>query len=453
MSNLSHDYLSNQQHPKSKYQSYNSNILIKQGAGPPPPMLTQTNPNSQHRQVLHQKGQYALKETNISSVNSYPDNLSGKRPMPIVDPLYDQFIIKPPKANVTHGRIPDVEFISSEDRNFRLYPNEGDYVVQLKDEYKNVTSVTLFNASIPNTSFLIGERNNRIYLQESCEDTIIIELPVGDYNPTNLVSTIETILNDPSTPTDSTYTVELDTLTNKFIISSDLSGGDNIFNFMFFGGTEKIDRGNTRPKYPTRSIGRVLGYKRKDYLFITGTVSTTLGSTTVIGSDDAKFSNELVEGKWIFIEDISQRVQVDEIISDTVFTIVDPATDSTSDSRVANGAHKAPNKFDLSSEPFIVLNIPELENIRSNTSHIDRAFAVIPMVFPHNTKNFVVSPSSGVPPYKKYFNPPLPKLDRFTIRFLDIDGNVVNFNGIQNFMEFRILTINAPGFFDPGSLN
>ena len=75
------------------------------------------------------------------------------------------------------------------------------------------------------------------------------------------------------------------------------------------------------------------------------------------------------------------------------------------------------------------------------------------MVFPHNTKNFVVSPASGLPPYKKYFNPPLPKLDRLTIRFRDIDGNLVNFNGIENFMEFRILTINAPGFYDPGSIN
>jgi len=464
MSNrFSNDYLGHRQLPKSAYArpavSYNSGMVIRPGAGPPPPMMTQTNPNVQHRQVLHQKGQYAQQEIDITTVNAYPENLSGKRPMTIVDPLYDQHIIKPPKANVTQGRIPEIIFVSSEDRNFRLYPKESEYVVQLKDEYKNVTSITLFNASIPNTAFLIGERNNRIYLQESCGDTITIEIPPGDYTPATLATCCETLLNNnPNTM--STYSVNLDPLTNKFYVTSDLTGGDHIFNFQFFGGSELFDKGGTRPKYSCRSIGRVLGYARRDYLYASGTVTTTAGDDTLIGSPGSTFIDDFggprplpTPRPWVYLEDIDQVVQVDEVISDTELRLASPATASSSGSRMGLGTHFAPNKFDLSSEPFIVLDIPECETVRSNASHIDRAFAVIPMVFPHNTKNFVISPGSGVPPYKKYFNPPLAKLDRLTIRFLDIDGNLVNFNGIENFMEFRIMTLNAPGFYDPGSIN
>ncbi len=75
------------------------------------------------------------------------------------------------------------------------------------------------------------------------------------------------------------------------------------------------------------------------------------------------------------------------------------------------------------------------------------------MVFPHNTKNFVVSPTGAVPPYKKFFNPPLPKLDRLTVRFVDYHGNLIDFCGVNNFMEFRILTVNAPGMYEPGGVN
>ena len=38
-------------------------------------------------------------------------------------------------------------------------------------------------------------------------------------------------------------------------------------------------------------------------------------------------------------------------------------------------------------------------------------------------------------------------------QFKDYEGNLVNFNGIENFMEFRIHTMNAPGKYDPGVIN
>lgn len=426
--------------------SYNSGTIIPKGnKGPPPPILTQLDQHLQAKQVIHQNSE---KDAN----NPYPESLNGQRPMLIPNPLYDQHIIKPPKENVTHGRIPDIEIICSEDRNFTENPYPNEYVIKLKDIYKNVTSVTLFNASIPNTAYLIGERNNLIYFQESLCETIITQIPVGDYCPTDLVNNIATALNEEG---ESKYTVTLDNLTNKFTITSDLSGGDNIFSLIFIGCYEKHDY-KTRVIYPKRSIGKVLGYSRNNFLYATGKASLTSGCTTVYGDSKSKFKTDFNIQPSISpifsVSECNQIFTVVSVISDDEMVVSPAPTCNCSKVFLAKGSHTAPNKFDLSSDAFIILDILELENVRSNSTPIDRSFAVVPMVFPHNTKNFVISPVGGVPPYKKYFNPPLSRLDRLTIRFRDIDGNLVDFNGIENFMEFRIHTMNASGMYDGGTL-
>lgn len=436
------------------YTSYNAGTLIPSGnKGPPPPMMTQLDQNLQAKQVLHTRGQF-YSEKDIVTNNPYPEALNGQHPMPIVNPTYDQHIIKPPKANVTHGRIPDIEIICSEDRNFTANPYPSEYVIKLKDIYKNVTSVTLFNASIPNTAYLIGERNNLIYFQESSCETLVAEIPVGDYNPTDLVNNIAIALNEKG---DSKYTVTLNNLTNKFTITSDLTGGDNIFSLNFLGCYEKHDY-KTRATYPTRSVGRVLGYSRNNYLYADGKASLTAGSATINGNSKSRFKTDFAippapsPAPIFSVSECGQVFTVVSVISDDEMVVTPASTCSYSSVCLAKGSHTAPNKFNLSSDAFIILDILELENVRSNSTPIDRAFAVVPMVFPHNTKNFVISPVGGVPPYKKYFNPPLSRLDRLTIRFRDIDGNLVDFNGIENFMEFRIHTMNATGMYDGGTL-
>jgi len=432
-----------------RYTSYNAGTLIPSGRqGPPPPMMTQFDPNTQVRQVVHGRGQFT-EEKNIVTHNPYPEALNGQRPMTIVAPTYDQHIIKPPKANVTHGRIPDIEIICSEDRNFTTYPDSCNYVIKLKDIYKNVTSVTLFNACIPNTAYLIGRRNNLIYFRESICEKLVAEIPVGDYNPTDLVNNIQAALNAAG---DSTYTVILDGLTNKFTIKSNLAGGEHIFSLDFYGCSEPHDN-RTRAVYPPRSIGKVIGFSRQNFLYASGKAGLTSGSTSIIGNSKTSFLTEFSPGDTFFVGECNQIFTVVSVASHDEMVVTPAAACTANNVCLAKGSHTAPNKFDLSSDAFVILDILELENVRSNSTPIDRAFAIVPMVFPHNTKNFVVSPVGGVPPYIKHFNPPLARLDRLTIQFKDIDGNLINFNGIENFMEFRIHTINASGKYDPGVLN
>ena len=76
-------------------------------------------------------------------------------------------------------------------------------------------------------------------------------------------------------------------------------------------------------------------------------------------------------------------------IDDTEMIVDTEASCDVECACIAKGKHMAPNKYDLSSDAFVILDILELENVRSNSTPVDRAFAVIPMVFPPNSKNFV----------------------------------------------------------------
>ena len=202
---------------------------------------------------------------------------------------------------------------------------------------------------------------------------------------------------------------------------------------------------------PPRSIGRVLGFPRKNFLCSDNVISLNSGSDIAIGNGESYFKKDFSVDDSFYIEECDTVFTVTEILSRCKMKIDISSPCDAFDVCIALGTHTAPNKFDLSSPSYIILEILELENVRSNSTPIDRAFAVVPMVYPHNTKNFVVSPTGGVPPYVKYFNPPLPRLDRLTIRFRDMDGNLINFNGIENFLEFRIQSMNNLGYYNSGS--
>jgi hypothetical protein len=427
--------------------SWNSGTLIPSGGKrPPQPMITQRDPNLQAKQVFHQNEQY-IDEKNSDNFSPFPGSLNNQRPMTIANPTYEQIIVKPPKENVTHGSIPDIEIISSEDRNYTTYPEPGKYVVKLKDIYKNVTSVALFNAAIPNTAYLVDERNNLIYFRESFCQQLIAEVEHGDYLPQTLITNIEEALNNAG---ESKYTVKLDSLKNKITICSDLSGGDHIFSLEFYGCSEPHDS-MTRAIYPPRSIGKIIGFPRENYLYADGKAKLLMGSPIVFGNAKTSFLKDFQTSDTFYVKECDQLFTVVSVISNDEMNVTPNSLCTVKYASLAMSCHTAKNKFNLSSDEFVILNILELENVRANSTHIDRAFAVLPMVFPHNTKNFITNPTFGSNSYIKFFNPPLSRLDRLTIKFIDIDGNVINFQGIENFMEFRITSLNNPGHYKPGS--
>ena len=426
--------------------SYNQGMLINRGQRPPTAILTQVDPDKQTRNIYFADDK--TKEKDISSINPYPDVFERKRPMPIIEPTYDQYIVKPARKNTTHGRIPYIEFITSCDRNSELYPNSGDYQIKFKDTYTNVSSVTLFNGCIPNTFYKITKYNNVIYFQESTCEKLMVVISEGDYTEEQLELEIAEKMNKVG---ESTYEVKISPITHKIKICSNLDGGDHIFRLLFNGGTEPHQY-TKRPIYPHNSIGKILGFTPKNIQCAKGKVSVTEGSNMIFGDSNTEFLKDFSAGDVFYIEGICQKFKVESVIDDHTMKTCESSCSTDKCLKISKGCLTGQNVVNLCSLNCIVLDILELHNIKSNVKGLDDSFAVLPLFPIKNNTSFIIPQVKGNSPYVKYFNPPLARLDRMTIKFKDLNGNIIDFNGVDNLLGFKIKTINAPGSYDLGSL-
>lgn len=426
--------------------SYNQGMLINRGQRPPTAILTQVDPDKQTRNIYFSDDK--TKEKDISSINPYPDVFERKRPMPIIEPTYDQYIVKPARKNTTHGRIPYIEFITSCDRNSELYPNSGDYQIKLKDTYTNVSSVTLFNGCIPNTFYKITKHNNVIYFQESTCEKLMVVISEGDYTEEQLELEIAEKMNKVG---ESTYEVKISPITHKIKICSNLDGGDHIFRLLFNGGTEPHQY-TKRPIYPHNSIGKILGFTPKNIQCAKGKVSVTEGSNMIFGDSNTEFLKDFSACDVFYIEGICQKFKVESVIDNHTMKTSEASCSTDKCLKISKGCLTGQNIVNLCSLNCIVLDIMELHNIKSNVKGLDDSFAVLPLFPIKNNTSFIIPQVKGNSPYVKYFNPPLARLDRMTIKFKDLNGNIIDFNGVDNLLGFKIKTINAPGSYDPGSV-
>lgn len=162
--------------------------------------------------------------------------------------------------------IPNIYVVDSRDRDINAYPTPSEYRVCTPD-YKDVVSIGLESAEIPITQYVINENNNYLHFQEENDVTQIAEIPIGNYDADELADAIELALNTTST-NGITYTVTNDTLTSKYIISSN-AVMPFIFNLIFFGGFETFSsvndiNGKEMAVYIENSIGPVIGFDKKN---------------------------------------------------------------------------------------------------------------------------------------------------------------------------------------------
>ena len=156
--------------------------------------------------------------------------------------------------------------IDSRDRNHDVFQTTNEYEVDLNTVYKDIVSIELLSAEIPHSGYIINSSNNEIHFietntQVSGNTYYTATISQGNYTADELATAIVTQMNLAG---QSTYTVNIDTTSRKFKISSNTTGGDNIFQLRFRGKTEKYDQDVNRYRYIDRSIGQVIGFQRTD---------------------------------------------------------------------------------------------------------------------------------------------------------------------------------------------
>ena len=406
------------------------------------------------------------------------------QPMEMVKPTYDQFIIKPPERNKTHGRISQKLVIDSRDRDHINYPKPNKYKYEIKEEYKDVISVELVLAGIPNSVYNIYEKNNEIILNSGDDiDDLTncnkFKIRQGEYTNQSFLDLLNGSKGNifETFGTDTYFNFYEDPDTNLIKIQSNKPFS---FNLDYDVGDKfiKCNQGNIDKYYESinyNSIDKTLGFKRKKYTADTKyngdiglncdndlpiddemTLNGAGSSLTdvfmnghqvyriTINDGDFDLRKYYSKGDYVQIGTNMYRVYEtqDKLIMD-VAAIEDtiPAdTEGIKQYWAIYGSYA----FELECPQYVILDIPQFHMLKADPASIDDAYAVIEL--DGNSCKTIVN-SGGAPLDKdiKYFNPPLARLKSIDVRFLRYDGSFVDFKGVDHLMAFRVTCLNQPG--------
>jgi hypothetical protein len=268
-----------------------------------------------------------------------------------------------------------------------------------------VITVELQMADVPSSNYNINEYNNVFYFQDSEEQLRAtcgrpyhkIQIPIGNYpiaDPCldSIKSLLEQGLNavDPANKYKITYDKNQGTIT---IMQTEGSGVFNIlFQYPQCCRTEvkpsNTSNNSSNYMFPN-NMGDVLGFK---------TDTNKTGHTSYTG----EYMTDIRSDRYIILKVNAKDKNWGRIDSNH-----DPAQDA-----------------------LCVLTLDTREN---NFHRMDNCDQI------------------GSEKYKLSFNPPLPKMDRLNIEFLDPKGNAYNFRGRNNLLLFEITSLSRFSEYHEGS--
>lgn len=362
----------------------------------------------------------------------FPEDIG--RPMQIVEPTYQQHIIKPDEQNVTRGRISKRFVVDSRDRDVQKYPTPSEYRIAIPAEYRNVISVELVQGIIPRNPYTISKNCNQLWFEESYGDCLIAEVPPGQYCIEDLLEALENAMNDVGS---STYRLVLIPNQNKIRIDSDLNGGDGLFRLL-------LTMPGNHNQAIARSIGPKLGFGLSDVVETEGCVVHV--HENIITGRYTRFKSDFKIGdKFRFSSDICNTYQVLAIPDDCTLIVDRDVVNWECDEHLISASHTGCFPYNLSSTPYVILDIEELHKINSNNKNLDDAFAIIP--FDCDCEGYSVINNGSLPKQREitYFNPPEGRLRWLTIKFLTHDGEPYDFAGREHVLDFEIRALNQTG--------
>lgn len=410
--------------------------------------------------------------------SSFPQSLNEEFNM--VKPTYDQFIIKPPDRNKTHGPKIKRMIVDSRERDEELYPDPSKYILDFEHEYRDVISMELSQANIPHSFYNIYhhyDKSGKLYANNILHVHLILsdgtnksknfEFYPGKYVDINSGSDFQTQLNVLISDIKNTYnqyftniTVNIKDYENKinlkFEPNSDFKKIQEFyFQFLDQNTCPTLNPNVKEPKkYPKYSIGPILGFNKKNVGFYNGAVYINNGDKNLYGiaTDFVKdFGNCNVKFPELILQSdtgtYTKPLVIDKIINKNHLILKDPYHNSygsinrNSPSLFMPSEIIAPNVIELICDKYIILDIRELHRLKSNTDSIDDRFAVIPI----NYKKCSTIINIGTIPTQreiKYFNPPFARLAKLRVAFYRYNGDPLFFNGVNHLLDFSVTALN-----------
>lgn len=373
---------------------------------------------------------------------------------------YSSVVIQPPEKAKTHGPIYKNLVIDSRERDILKYPDPNNYKIQFNDEYLNVLSMELIYGKIPNDFYNIIKNNydkgykgnNIFYITFDNGPLEQYEIFEGHYNKDKLINTLNGdfgdlfnkkylyfILNEFNQklmmycPTKFIYNLNYDNCENPCSINKVLGYND----FEYVSNEVLIDFNNLKIEYLNNSENSDT-FEYKESFIIRN-----------IPNNPKNFlqKNIYVELKYLdastsSIKNIIVRINYVNDCS-IIFSV---CNNSLIDKTVINYALSIKFYFIMGSNSvdlndYLILQIPEFHTIEAVNDATDRSFMIIPKL-PNDEFN------KGKAPVNegniKYFSPPKDRIQSITIKFKNYNGNIVNFNGQEHFLMFKVQALNQP---------
>ena len=400
----------------------------------------------------------------MSNFSSFPSSINKNLQQVITD--YDPYIIKPPDRNKTHGSISRHLVIDSRDRDYLIYPNSNKYRIEVPQEWKDVVSMELTLAQIPNTFYNITPSNNVFYISDLPNNILSVNIPEGQYNNKSFLETLngkygdlfinfQSKLNFSRNPINLKLRIESNRATNQeFIYNLNYILNDNCSPCQFNSVDKTIGFINKQFEstmvdlsYITVSQGNITNLSMssdQDYTLY------KLVADIVSGGIEVDFTSIFYVNDYFILNDpltgIQYSCQIFEIKNDNtiVFEELNNLDPTSLYGNIFNNISvlNSPNIFQLENNPYVILKIKDAQLLNSIGS-ANNAFTVIPLL---NLDNTIVNQST-IPVHSviKYYNPPLGKFLWIEIEFLNYDGSLFDFRGQENMLMFTITLLNQPG--------
>lgn len=382
---------------------------------------------------------------------------------------YNGTIIRPPVQNKqdTKRVVVDINSIS---RNYTFYNSPAEYTYYLNEPISNIIEVELSSMNISKCLYNVNSNNNKLYfvqnvnvvsgynndgraIRDNTGFFLTANMPKGNYKiciseSTNLVTADDFASNlvsvlDANLTTNFAMTLNVNTDKYKINPTSILANNTSVLIYNT-NGTESVDvNGNTatlQNKLLPNTIGGLVGMTRLYSPFISGNVNTTNSSTTITGQGTAFLTdlNHLVADDQITIVNadiggtaVMETLQIASIDSNTQITL----KSTTTPNLTRSNCELAPVVFNgdaiqnIEGDDVVYLHIEEFRKLNANKRGAQGAFCKINM-----NKGTIerIGTNVNMKHFTHNYQKKLERINKLTISFRDVNGNIVDFNGREH---------------------
>ena len=390
----------------------------------------------------------------MSNFSSFSNDFNNKIQQTSSD--YNSFIIKPPDRNRTHGTITKHIVIDSRDRDYLKFPSSSKYRVEITEDLRDVTSIELSLAQIPNTYYNIAAQNNQFYISDENEKIYSVEIPEGQYTNELLIETLNGKFGNLFNEFDSKLNFSRDPRDLKLRIQSDESFNYNL----------NYSKNDSCSPCKINSIDTTIGFLNKVYISTTinlSNINVIFGNIILvdtlsindytlykmdINDSNIDFKKIFFEGDYFTlykgVDTYKCRIYKINNANSITYESLDDKNSILLEGNIFKDIFTiySPNIFQLNTKPYVILKLNDAKLLNSiNASN--NAYTIIPL---RSTADSIVNQSTTpVHGVIKYFNPPLGKLFYLDVEFLNYDGTEFNFRGQENMLLFIISMLNQPG--------